>query len=571
MNPSIVHLILCQNRCMAFVVPSISLPSLSRKTTTARGYNHCSRRQYNSFSRLSSSIGQVGDFDISGNPNSVGIDRLNRHINTGDSDEVRGHGTMYKVKADGANSNKWIHVSFDVADDTTATFAQPGGKGQKKRKGVNNTTVRPASKPVVASSRQLIGGEVSTTSNNKAQDEISTHTSSSTAPSSSTASSSDSIPESVLQYERQLRKLRASDRASKTNVNIQDHLHTVHVDEHIVVVNKPSGILCVPGVNGHRSMLDLVYEVYGYGTGEAAAAAAARAEDTVASEGVNERQSKVSSNDRDPAPPPLSKDSMIVHRLDMDTSGIVIFARTRTAMAKLHESFRDRTGAKKTYEALLVGWLEIDKWIDVAQHNTASEGGAMMMVVGKSSDEDDAITKLHSPLGGGEINLPLQRDHKHPPFMRVSTLESEAEAQQAVLDLNNAGYAKLMAKRPKPSTTQFHILSHELWMGQHPVTRVQLLPITGRTHQLRVHCAALGHPILGDPAYGYCGEAHANGGFSEDELKRVSPTFASFELRRDVEDSVRESGRTMCLHARKLMLDHPATKERVSFEVAPSF
>jgi 23S rRNA-/tRNA-specific pseudouridylate synthase len=154
--------------------------------------------------------------------------------------------------------------------------------------------------------------------------------------------------------------------------------------------------------------------------------------------------------------------------------------------------------------------------------------------------------------------------------MRVSTLESEAEAQQAVLDLNNAGYAKLMAKRPKPSTTQFHILSHELWMG-HPVTRVQLLPITGRTHQLRVHCAALGHPILGDPAYGFFGEAHAHGGFGEDELKIVSPTFASFELRRDVEKIVRESGRTMCLHARKLMLDHPVTKERVSFEVAPSF
>ncbi|KAL7442446.1 hypothetical protein ACHAXH_009228 [Discostella pseudostelligera] len=466
---------------------------------------------------------------------------------------------MYKVKAGDTNSNKWIHVSFDGADDTTASFAQPGGKGQKKRKGANNNNVRPASKPVVASSRQLKGGEESTT--NKAQDESSTHASSSRAHNSRTSSGSGSIPESVLQYERQMRKLRASDRASKTNVNIQDHLHAVHVDEHVVVVNKPSGILCVPGVNGHRSMLDLVYEMYGYGSGGGDdAATAAGAEDAVTSGDIDERESTT---------PPLSKDSMIVHRLDMDTSGIVIFARTRTAMAKLHESFRDRTGAKKIYEALLVGWLEIDEWIDVAQHNTASEGGTMM-VVGKSSDEDDATTKFHCPLGGGEINLPLQRDHKHPPFMRVSTLESEAEAQQAVLDLNNAGYAKLMAKRPKPSTTQFHILSHELWMG-HPVTRVQLLPITGRTHQLRVHCAALGHPILGDPAYGFFGEAHAHGGFGEDELKIVSPTFASFELRRDVEKIVRESGRTMCLHARKLMLDHPVTKERVSFEVAPSF
>jgi len=164
----------------------------------------------------------------------------------------------------------------------------------------------------------------------------------------------------------------------------------------------------------------------------------------------------------------------------------------------------------------------------------------------------------------------LQRDHKHPPFMRVSTPESEAEAQQAVTDLNHAGYSKLMAKKPKPSTTQFRILSHEKWMG-YPVTRVALTPITGRTHQLRVHCAAMGHPILGDPAYGFCGEAHPNGGLSDIDIRKLSPTCASFELRRDVEDAVRENGRTMCLHARKLTLNHPVTNEEVVFEAAPSF
>ncbi len=469
---------------------------------------------------------------------------------------------MYKVKKYDAENKKWIHVSFDVADDTTASFTQ-NGKKQKKRKGVNNSTTRLVSKQD-ASPHQLQDEDgvtiTNTTHDNDnnnnilSRDERSAHPSSSTSPISSC---SCSIPESVLQYERQMRKLRASDRASKTNVNIHDHLHTVYVDEHVVVVNKPSGILCVPGVNGHRSMLDLVCEVYGYGS------ASAGAEGATTSGGVDEeRRLNVIPNDS----PPLSKDSMIVHRLDMDTSGIVIFARTRAAMAKLHESFRDRTGAKKVYEALLVGWLEIDKWLDIAC-SAARDGGNKLIM---EKDEHDAKMKLQYPLGGGEINLPLQRDHKHPPFMRVSTPESEAEAQQAVLDLNNAGYRKLMAKRPKPSTTQFHVLSHELWMG-HPVTRVKLVPITGRTHQLRVHCAALGHPILGDPAYGYCGEAHAHGGFSEDALRRVSPTCASFDLRRDVEELVRERGRTMCLHARKLVLDHPVTKESVSFEVAPTF
>ena len=55
--------------------------------------------------------------------------------------------------------------------------------------------------------------------------------------------------------------------------------------------------------------------------------------------------------------------------------------------------------------------------------------------------------------------------------MRVSTPHSEAEAHQAVADLNHAGYKKLTAKRPKPSATQFRVVKHELWMG-HEVTRV---------------------------------------------------------------------------------------------------
>ena len=95
-------------------------------------------------------------------------------------------------------------------------------------------------------------------------------------------------------------------------------------------------------------------------------------------------------------------------------------------------------------------------------------------------------------------------------------------------------------------------------------------PITGRTHQLRVHCAAMGHPILGDPAYGFCGEAHPNGGFSDDTMSTL-PSCASFELRRAVEDAVRENGRTMCLHARQLTVQHPTTNEEVSFEASPSF
>lgn len=92
-----------------------------------------------------------------------------------------------------------------------------------------------------------------------------------------------------------------------------------------------------------------------------------------------------------------------------------------------------------------------------------------------------------------------------------------------------------------------------------------------RTHQLRVHCAALGHPILGDSAYGFCGEAHPNGGFEDEVIQRMSPTNASFELRRDVEKVVQEEERTMCLHARQLTVDHPVTKKEITFDAEPDF
>ncbi len=239
----------------------------------------------------------------------------------------------------------------------------------------------------------------------------------------------------------------------------------------------------------------------------------------------------------------------------MDTSGVVVFARTRLAMSKLHKSFRERTRTTKIYEALLVGWFDIGKWLSCLEKDETHA----------TNDTSDDI------FGGGVINLPLQRDHRHPPFMRVSTPESEAEARVAVKDLNNAGWKKLIAKRPKPSTTRFRILSYEEWMGKYPVTRIELTPITGRTHQLRVHCAAIGHPILGDPAYGFCGEANMNGGFSDEAMTEMSPTRASFELRQNIEEVVKSSSQKMCLHARKIILDHPISGEQVTFEADPPF
>lgn len=427
---------------------------------------------------------------------------------SGNNDYVdRGTGTRYQVSSTmNDEKNKRIRISFDSSDDTTYS-------SKRSQKPLPNNDRKKFSKEEVVDDGTQEQGQ--------------------------------SIPESVLRYQRQLRKIQAADRASKTNVNILDHLHTVYFDDHVVVTNKPSGILCVPGVNKNKSLLDLVFEVYGSAKN---------------ANGNDDQSSSTTAT----ATPSLPRDCMIAHRLDMDTSGIIIWARTRLAMSKLHESFRERAGTKKIYEALLVGWLDIDRWLE--KYADAEE----IIGNGNKITDDSELSDETGDIGGGEINLPLQRDHRHPPFMRVSTPESEAEAREAVKDLNHAGYKKLIAKRPKPSTTRFRILSHEKWMG-FPVTRVELTPITGRTHQLRVHCAAMGHPILGDPAYGFCGEAHPNGGFADEVAREMSPTCAGFELRRDVEDAVRENGRVMCLHARQLTLEHPVTKENISFEAAPSF
>lgn len=333
---------------------------------------------------------------------------------------------------------------------------------------------------------------------------------------------SQSVPESVLQYQRQLRKVKAADRACNTDVNAKDHLSVVYQDDHILVVDKPSGILCVPGINKNRSLLDLAFEEFG----------------------------KTDDN--------FSRENMVVHRLDMDTSGLVIFARSRAAMTRLHESFRGRTETKKSYEALVLGKLDIDAWLD----------SACVAVGGEECGSQLPLTSEN--IGGGQIDLPLQRDHRHPPFMRVATPESSLEAKKAVKDLNTAGFRKLVAKKPKSSTTQFIILSHELWKD-HPVTRVELIPITGRTHQLRVHLAALGHPILGDPCYGWCGEAHPNGGFTDQVILEASPTCASFDLRKMAEESVGRECRTLCLHAKKISIRHPISGQEMTFEAPPSF
>ena len=193
-------------------------------------------------------------------------------------------------------------------------------------------------------------------------------------------------------------------------------LHIIYEDEQMVVVSKPSGMLSVPGKSCRLSVESIVREHYG-----------------------------------------IAADvPVIVHRLDMDTSGLLLIARTREAHKALQQQFLDHT-VSKSYLALLEG--------------VPHEGLTGEHVVWHSS---------HT----GTITLPLRPDLDDRPRQLVDFLHC------------------------KPPVTRFRLLKV---LDGHQ--NISLTPVTGRTHQLRMHCAhhlGLNCPILGDPLYGNAIEPSAN-------------------------------------------------------------
>lgn len=279
-----------------------------------------------------------------------------------------------------------------------------------------------------------------------------------------------------------MEKLKAKD-SSSTAIS-KDDLNVVYEDEHIVVVSKPSGVLTVPGKDeSNPSLNKAVFERFGSESGR--------------------------------------MDKMVVHRLGMDTSGLVVFARTNQALIGMNALFRARKITRK-YEALVCGNVSQDS---------------------------------------GSIDLPLMRDYENPPYMRVST----DEHQRALIGLDPEHVGKKMLESPKDSVTQYEVVARED-MGGNEVTRLSLTSISGRTHQLNVHCAAIGHPIVGDTVYGYNGEAASNGGLNESDLPGDA---ASGDLQQAIASAC--AGKPMCVHAKSISFRHPVTKEELSFESKSSF
>ena len=88
-----------------------------------------------------------------------------------------------------------------------------------------------------------------------------------------------------------------------------------------------------------------------------------------------------------------------------------------------------------------------------------------------------------------------------------------------------------------------------------------------RTHQLRVHCAAIGHPILSDTIYGYEGEGSSHGGLSSSEFV----DGADIQLQQSIHTLIDHHDTNLCLHAKELHIFHPFTGAPMIFKCPPPF
>ena len=198
----------------------------------------------------------------------------------------------------------------------------------------------------------------------------------------------------------------------------------LHLDAHLIAVDKPAGLLAVPGRTEPDCLAARVQAVWA--------------------------------------------DARVVHRLDMATSGLMLFARGAAAQRRLGDAFAARL-VHKGYVAIVGGLVDADVC---------------------------------------EIDLPLAADWPRRPLQRVDH------------------------ERGRPSLTRWRVLARDATGGR---TRLRLEPVSGRSHQLRVHLQAIRHPIVGDTLYGGAPAAR------------------------------------LMLHAAELIVPHPADGRRLPLASAPPF
>ena len=210
----------------------------------------------------------------------------------------------------------------------------------------------------------------------------------------------------------------------------EHNLDILYQDENLLILNKPAGLLTVPGKGP-------------------------------------EKQDCLINRALRPFP-----NARVVHRLDQGTSGIVMFPLNYITLRTLTKQFEAR-GVHKRYLAMVAGLVEQDE---------------------------------------GEIHLPLICDWPNRPLQKVCY------------------------EHGKTAHTRYQVLERDI---NARTTRVLLEPVSGRTHQLRVHMLNLGHPILGDQLY------------APADIQQLAPR--------------------LLLHAHRIYFDHPITGEPVNVECPVDF
>ncbi len=248
-------------------------------------------------------------------------------------------------------------------------------------------------------------------------------------------------------------------------------LNIAHEDERVIVINKPAGMVVHPGFgNRYGTLVNAL--LYHLGIRE-----------NIPLE-LDEHQDE--NNEDEDLSIGFQTDSIrpgIVHRIDKDTSGLLVVAKDVAALSYLAKQFRDRT-AEREYYALVWGIVKEDK---------------------------------------GEVKTNIIRSHRDRKVFIATEKDIGKSAHTTYTVLERFDFATLLRLK--------------LW--------------TGRTHQIRVHCSSIGHPLISDAAYG--GGVIAYSGIKTNALKSKAEKLLQIITRQ-------------ALHAKTLGFSHPDNESKMTFD-----
>ncbi|WP_455053752.1 RluA family pseudouridine synthase [Leyella stercorea] len=287
----------------------------------------------------------------------------------------------------------------------------------------------------------------------------------------------------------------------------------LYADEYILVVDKPAGMLSVPGkAESVRSEFsdsaNISVEEYfaqlTIGTAGVVGGAGIPARTTAPNYSDNNSQCRGQESPRLLQLPTNSqfttnsKFLKAAHRLDMDTSGLLVLARTEQAYVELQRQFASRETMKR-YEAVLSG---------VPKHIVGGYGRNAVAIANSCSNLS---------FSGQGLRQECRSLLRLEPFaIQFAKYSSGCISLPLIADINDRPRQRVDMEHGKPALTLYNIVevraadanaavAYTTKKADKSLTLVHLYPKTGRTHQLRVHCAhpqGLACPILGDPLYG---------------------------------------------------------------------